>query len=173
MKGNNREKGHSGDRETMGRKDLISGIFWLSLGIMFSLWSSSYQIGSFAEPGPGLLPLILGILLILFSLILVARGLMAYRSQETRTAVSLPSTWKRIAYTLVVLLFATVLFEEAGYLLTIFLFSVFLMLWTEWRNIKKVLITAFLTTLAVHIVFVLLLKQPFPVGFMRFYLWKF
>jgi hypothetical protein len=152
----------------MERKDLISGIFWLSLGILFSIWSSSYQIGSFAEPGPGLLPLILGILLIFFSLILVARGVKAYRSPQTGKAVSLPDSWKRIAYTLVVLLVATALFEKAGYLLTIFLFMVFLMLWTEWRNMKKVLITAFLTTLAVYLVFIVLLKQPFPAGLLRF-----
>jgi hypothetical protein len=152
----------------MERKDLTSGIFFLSLGILFSLWSSSYQIGSFAQPGPGLLPLMLGILLIFFSLILVARGVRAYRSQKKGSVVSLPDSWKRIAYTLVVLLFATVLFEKAGYLLTIFLFIVFLMLWTEWRNIKKVILTAFLTTLAVYLVFVLLLKQPFPVGLLRF-----
>jgi putative tricarboxylic transport membrane protein len=152
----------------MERKDLISGIFWLALGIMFTLWSSSYQIGNFGEPGPGLLPLILGILLIFFSLILVARGLRAYRTQETGNTVSLPASWKRIAYTLAVLLSATVLFEKAGYLLSIFLFMVFLMLWTEWRNMKKVLLTALLTTLAVYLVFILLLKQPFPAGLLRF-----
>lgn len=152
----------------MERKDLISGIFWLVLGILFTFWSSSYQIGSFAEPGPGLLPLMLGILLILFSLILVARGVRAYRSPQTELALSLPGSWKRIAYTLVVLVVATVSFEKVGYLLTIFLFMVLLMLWTEWRNMKKVLLTAVLTTLAVYLVFILLLKQPFPAGLLRF-----
>lgn len=152
----------------MERKDLISGIFWLVIGIVFTLWSNSYQIGNFGEPGPGLLPLILGILLICFSLILVARGWKACRLQKTGKAVSLPDSWKRIAYTLVVLLVSTALFEKAGYLLTIFLFMVFLMLWTEWRNMKKVLITALLTTLAVYLVFILLLKQPFPAGLLRF-----
>jgi hypothetical protein len=152
----------------MERKDLISGLFWLVLGILFTIWSSSYQIGNFGEPGPGLLPLILGILLIFFSLILVSRGFKAYRSPKTGGTVPLPDSWKRIAYTLAVLLAATALFEKAGYLLTIFFFMVFLMLWTEWRNMKKVLLTAVLTTAAVYLVFIVLLKQPFPVGLLRF-----
>ena len=152
----------------MARKDLISGIFWLVVGILFTCWSSSYQIGNFGEPGPGLLPLLLGILLICFSLILVAGGLKAYRSPGAEKAVSLPASWKRIAYTLLVLLVSTALFEKAGYLLTIFFFMVFLMLWTEWRNMKKVLLTALLTTVAVYLVFIVLLKQPFPAGLLRF-----
>jgi hypothetical protein len=152
----------------MERSDLISGVFWLSLGVLFSVWSTSYQIGSLAQPGPGFLPLVLGILLICFSLILVVRGLRAYRSRETGSAVFQPGTWKRITYTLTVLVFATSLFETAGYLLTIFLFIFFLMLWTEWRNLKKIITTAFLTTLAVYLIFVLLLKQQLPVGLLKF-----
>ncbi|MFB3885446.1 MAG: tripartite tricarboxylate transporter TctB family protein [Thermodesulfobacteriota bacterium] len=149
-------------------RDLVSGIFWFSLGMTFSIWSLFYRVGSFLSPGPGLLPFILGILLIVFSLVLVVRGLKAYRSKKAISSSSVPGKWNQVVYTIFIMFFAAFSFEKIGYLLTVFLLIVFLMLWTEWRSIKKVLLTAFLSALGVHMVFVLLLKQPFPLGILRF-----
>jgi len=41
-----------------------------------------------------------------------------------------------------------------------------LMKGAEWQSWKRILLTAFLTTLGVYIVFVLLLEQPLPRGFL-------
>ena len=50
-------------------KIIISGIFWLACGLLFTIWSTTYEIGSLLQPGPGLYPLVLGPLLIPLSLI--------------------------------------------------------------------------------------------------------
>ena len=68
----------------MKSSDLISVIFWLVVGLLLSLWSTRYQIGSLAQPGPGFYPLGLGVLLIFFSLILLGQGTRS--SQATKKA---------------------------------------------------------------------------------------
>jgi hypothetical protein len=55
--------------------DLSSGVFWLIFGIVLSIWSARYQIRKLSQPGPGLLPLAMGLLIIFLSLLLLARGL--------------------------------------------------------------------------------------------------
>jgi hypothetical protein len=147
----------------------IGGIFWLVFGFLLSIWSTNYHIGSLLNPGPGFLPLALGLILILLSFILLFLGLAKKPSivKETVQLSFLPGGWKKVAYTVLILLFATFLFEPIGYLITIFLFIVFLMLGAEFKSWKKIIITALLTALGVYLVFVLFLEQPLPRGLLR------
>jgi hypothetical protein len=153
----------------MKHTNIISAVFWLCLGLLFSIWSTSYHIGGITQPGPGFLPFVLGILIILFSLILLGQGWAERRSsKETETAPSLIASWKKIAYVILILLFATFAFEPLGYLITVFLFIAFLMLRKELRSLRTAVLAASLTTLGIYLVFVLLLEQPLPRGFLRF-----
>jgi uncharacterized membrane protein YfhO len=140
--------------------ELIGGVFWLLIGILFSLWSISYKIGSLIHPGPGFFPFLLSILMILLSLIWLKQA-------KKRFPITFGGL-KKVAFTILILLLAALLFETIGYLLTVFLLIVFLMVvGTELKSWKKILITAFLTAIGVYIVFVLLLEQPFPRGLLR------
>jgi len=151
----------------MKHADVISGVFWLALGILVTLWSASYQVGNILDPGPGFYPLGLGLLMVLFSLIqLAGQARRSSTHAEEIPRLFAPGGWAKIGYTVVILLLATFLFEVIGYLVTIFFFLVFLMLGQELRSWKKVLFIAILTTLGVYVVFVRLLEQPLPRGFM-------
>lgn len=151
----------------MKYSDLISGIFWLVIGLLLSIWSTRYKIGSLLNPGPGFLPLVLGFLLILFSLILLGQARKSSHTKEKGPSSFLPGGWKKTSYTVLILLLATFLFETIGYLLTVFLLILFLMmLEAELKSWKKIFITALLTALGIYLVFVLLLEQPLPRGFL-------
>ena len=55
----------------MKYRDTASQLFWLIIDLGFSIWVlTSYKVGSLTQPGPGFLPLALGIIMILLSLIL-------------------------------------------------------------------------------------------------------
>ena len=147
--------------------DLISGLFWLLIGLLLAFWSLTYQIGSLTQPGPGYLPLALGILLVLLSMILLV-GLRR-KGLHSKRAISFSSStggWKKVVYTVVILGLAAFFFETLGYLLTFFLLIALLMKGTVHSSWKKILLTAFLTTMGVYIVFILLLEQPLPRGFL-------
>lgn len=145
--------------------DVISGVFWLALGILLFIWSAGHQIGNIVNPGPGFYPLGLGLLLIFLSLILLAgKARRCFTNVEEVPRLFATGGWKKIGYTVLVLLLGTFLFESIGYLLTIFLFMVFLMLGRELRSWKKTLLIAILATLGIYVVFVRLLEQPLPRG---------
>jgi hypothetical protein len=145
----------------------ISSIFWLAVGLFLSLWSTSYQIGSFVQPGPGLYPLVLGILLILLSLLLFVQAIKSSPAIKKVLPFSLPGGWKKVAYTVLILLLATFFFETIGYLLTFFLLIMLLMRGAAPQGWKKILLVAIFSALGIYLVFVLLLKQPLPRGFLR------
>jgi len=110
----------------------------------------------------------LGILTILLSLVILGQAWKASLPEEKGASVSLPAGWKKIAYVILILLFTTFAFEPLGYLITVFLLIVLLMLGKELRSLRRAVLTAFLTALGVYLVFILLLEQPFPRGFLRF-----
>lgn len=151
----------------MRHSDFISGILWLIVGFLLSIWSLSYRIGSIINPGPGFLPLGLGLLLIFLSLILLWQAKKSFLVKEKGTSVSFPGIWKK-GYTILILLLATFFFEIIGYLLTIFLLIFSLMLEQGLKNLKKPLYVALCTAVGVYIIFVLILRQPLPQGFLRF-----
>lgn len=144
--------------------DFISGIFWLGIGILLSIWSTSYQIGSLLQPGPGFLALALGLLLILLSLILVGKGIKSSLAAQTGPTAFLFGGWKKVAYTVLILVLGAFFFETIGYLLTFFLLIMLLMRGAGPQSWKKILLMAFCSALGVYLVFVLLLKQPLPRG---------
>jgi len=146
----------------------ISPIFWLAVGILLSLWSTSYQIGSFFQPGPGLYPLVLGILLIFLSLVLLFDQIKKALPRMQISAASFPhGGWKKVVYTVLILVLTIFFFEKAGYLITFFLLIMLLMRGAGPQSWKKILLVAIFSTLGIYIVFVLLLKQPLPRGFLR------
>jgi hypothetical protein len=146
--------------------DLIGGIFWIAVGVLLSLWSISYKIGTPTQPGPGFYPLGLGILLIFFSLILLGQGTRSSQAAKKASPFSVSGGWKRIAYVVLVLLLLTFFFETIGYLLTFFLLIMLLMAGAGLQSWKRILLVAFFSALGVYLVFVLLLQQPLPRGFL-------
>ena len=149
----------------MKQSDRISGVFWLFVGLGLSIWSLTYEIGTLTQPGPGYLPLALGIILILLSVI-VLLGQRKRASGKKQIVSSSPHGrgWKKVVYTALVLAVAAFFFEKVGYLLTFFFLIILLMKGAGPQSWKRILLTAVLATLGVYIVFVLLLEQPLPHG---------
>jgi len=150
----------------MKHSDTISGLFWLFIGLGLSVWSLTYETGRLTQPGPGYLPLALGIILILLSLILLV-GQRKRASGKKQTVFSSPDGrgWKKVVYTVLILAVAAFFFEKVGYLITFFVLIVLLMKGVGSQSWKRILLTAILATLGVYIVFVLLLDQPLPRGY--------
>jgi hypothetical protein len=153
----------------MKHRDTVSGLFWLVIGLGLSIWSlTSYEIGRLTQPGPGYLPLALGIILILLSLILLIGHMRkASKTKQTVSPFSGSGGWKRVIYAVLVLIVTGFFFETVGYLLTFFLLIVLLMKGAaEPQTWRRIVLTALLTTLGVYLIFVLLLEQPLPRGFL-------
>jgi putative tricarboxylic transport membrane protein len=153
----------------MKNREIASALFWLVIGLGLSIWTvTSYEIGHLTQPGTGYLPLALGIIMVILSLILLV-GQLKQTPGASGPAVppaGSPGGWKRVAYTVVVLMVGAFFFEQVGYLLTFFLLIVLLMKAGERQSWTRIILTALLTTACVYVVFVRLLEVQLPRGFL-------
>lgn len=148
----------------MKYSETIGGIFWLLFGIIFTILATGYQIGSVTQPGPGFLPFGVGLLLIFFSLIILAQGLNSLKNIGQVVPFSRPGGLKKVAYIVSILLALAFLFEQIGYLIAVFLLIALCMLVDELKSWKRIIGIALATALGVYILFVLLLSQQLPRG---------
>jgi len=148
------------------KRDLISGIFWLCIGLGLCIWSSAYPIGTLTQPGSGFLPFGLGALVTLFSIILIGSSAKSKAETGEKSVPLSMGRWKKVVSTILVLVIAGLFFEKVGYLLTFFFLSLFLMIIAGLRSWRQIVLIAFFTTLGIYLCFVLLLKQPLPTGFL-------
>lgn len=150
----------------MKYSEIIGGIFWLLFGILFAILATGYPIGSVTQPGPGFLPLGVGLLLIFFSLVILGQGLKSLKNLPAVVPFSKPGGLKKVAHIVLLLLVLGFLFEEVGLLVTVFLLLALSMLVAELKSWKKIVFMALVTALGVYILFVLLLSQQLPRGFL-------
>ena len=147
----------------MEKYDRISGMFWLLFGIFIFVGAQSYSFGSLHEPGGGLYPSLLGILLILMACVLLANS-------RKKNIEEVPS-WnlkggglRRSLLTLCGLLVIPFLFNILGFYLTIFLFILFItraVLPLPWLT---ALATSLFSTVGGYFLFESWLKIQFPRG---------
>ncbi len=135
------------------------------VGLILTVWSATYPIGSLGQPGTGFLPLGLGILLLIFSAVLLVRAVRTAVAQNAKEKIRIvPERWLRLAITVVVLIACTFLFEKVGYLTIFFVLALVLPLLAGQITFKRSLIFAVLSVAGIYIIFVWLLKQPLPTG---------
>jgi len=58
----------------MNDRNLVRGLFLMTISLVFGLGSLRYSIGQFSNPGPGLFPLLVSCLLFLIGLLTVVRS---------------------------------------------------------------------------------------------------
>ena len=145
----------------------ISGSF----GFLFALFtikgSFGIGVGDLHAPGPGLFPLFGGILLALFSMIILVRAFIEHgRAAETTVQGESENTHFAVYAFLGVLAYVLVL-EWLGFLLATFLLVVLFSRIFEHRKWWVTLITAAIVSSTCYILFAYLLKSDLPQGIME------
>jgi hypothetical protein len=149
----------------MKRYEIISSLFWLITGLLLTILSATYPIGDFSQPGTGFLPLGLGVLLTVFSVVLLVKGLKLPVDSGRKIPIFHGQS-KKVLYAVIVFVAAIFFFEKAGYLLTFLFLGILITTVTRWMSWKASLIFAVLSVLGIYVIFVWLLKQPLPTGFL-------
>jgi putative tricarboxylic transport membrane protein len=150
----------------MRRANLISAVTLLGLALAALLEVSKLPFGRLNAPQAGFFPLILALLLAVFSLVLLAQSIGG--PKEKSEASQGAATWKKIVLALAPLVVFGVLFESLGYVISTFLFIAFLLRAVERQKWSLVVVVAFLTSLTTYLVFGLLLNTPLPGGILGF-----
>lgn len=147
----------------MRRSDAISGIALLALALAMLFEASKLPFGRLSSPRPGFFPLILAVILAVFSLILL-RQAVKEREERDGPFTTGPGTWKKIGLATGALLAFALLFESLGYILSVFLFMAFLLRAVEGQKWWLVFVVALPASLLSYLLFGMLLKTPLPAG---------
>ncbi len=147
--------------------NLISGLFFLTVGVFFALYARTVEIGTIQEPGPGFFPLWLGVILALLSLGLligtVVRTVVIH-SEKVTSFFAEKDSWKRILAVFLAMLGYNLLLQSLGFTLVTFLFVGFLVKFIFPQSWMRAIITAVLSSIGVRLLFVTFLKIQLPKG---------
>ncbi|MBM4339478.1 MAG: tripartite tricarboxylate transporter TctB family protein [Deltaproteobacteria bacterium] len=160
----------------MKKRDLISSLFFLFVGILFLIGSFNYSIWDRYGPGPGFFPLLLGSIFSILSFLLFVVSSFRKENKEDELGESDSMKFSVIHRTIIflcLLLFFYFLFDQLGFLLTIFIFMIVTLISFSKRPMKLSFSVSIFTTLLTYFVFVKLLGVQLPWGvlepLLRFY----
>lgn len=137
-------------------RDLIAGLLFIVLGALAVMLARDYPFGTTMRMGPGYFPTVLGVILLLFGVTVLARGI---RSGEK---VKGDWGWKPLALiTLSIVLFGALL-DRAGMIPACVATLVVAAAAGREFRLKEVLILAVVMTAFSVVVFLYGLKLPYP-----------
>lgn len=153
----------------MQQKDMISGLFFLLVGILFSMAAVGLPLGTFSNPGPGMVPLFPGALLIILSSVLVFRSYLqrskqAEREQPSPESCSPTAFHPMVIITLAVMLLYAFGIELLGFIIASVLLMLFMFKFGGQLNWRKTIIGTVLSVGICYLVFRVWLEVQFPRG---------
>lgn len=149
------------------KRSNIPIFFWILLSFFIMFFSHQFGLGEFRTPGPGLMPFLIGLFLLLISLYSFMRSLLRKgdRKETLKKEQSTISFW-RVGFVLLSLFVFALLLEKIGYLITSFLILTLLFRSTGSKGWRFALITSGVTALVTYFVFTYL-GLRFPAGIFR------
>ena len=150
-------------------RDVTSSVFWALVGILFCIGGVHYGLRRSGIPGPGFLPVVTGLILIVLSLILLISRFLRQRDEASSAEKRMPSgeALKRILKALGALCLYTLILERLGFAMTTFLFMVVL-LRLEPRRWTFIIPAALGATAFFFFLFKVLLRVPLPPGILGY-----
>ena len=150
----------------MKKYSILPALFWVGLSVFVMIFSYRMGLGGFHNPGPGLMPFLLGVFLLPISLyLLISPALRKGERDEAPEEEQSRTNYRQIGLILISLFVYAFLLERLGFLITTFIFLVLLFrsVGNRWRT---VLAASTLTVLAAYFVFTFF-GVRFPEGVLR------
>lgn len=151
--------------KTQSHYNRVAGIFFLAVGVFFSLYARAVEIGDWHEPGPGFLPFYAGIVLSLMAVALFA-GSYAKKAWPAKPSFfPKPDSWKRVLATFVALIAYNLVLAHLGFTLTTFVFLTFLVKFIFPQSWTRTLTVSILGSVIARLLFINFLETQLPKGF--------
>jgi putative tricarboxylic transport membrane protein len=141
----------------MKNRDVFSSLFWMGFGAVFLIGALNQGLIRKGIPGPGFVPFIVAIILISLSLMVFIPALGRKRGESETTGkpgfFPEKDSLKKILLALVALFAYGAVLEYGGFILTTFVFMLFMSRLIERIKWIKVLAIAFLTAVLSYLLF--------------------
>ena len=138
---------------------LLAGIFFLVVGIGFTLGAVKLQIGKPTEPQPGFFPFLDGIALIILTIIFLLRAWLR-RGGERQAFGRL---WRPGIVVLGLILYVAAL-GTVGYIIATIILSAIVLRVLETKSLRVLIVSSFILAIVSYLLFDRLLGVPLPGG---------
>jgi putative tricarboxylic transport membrane protein len=148
------------------RKEEGSSLVWLGLAVLICVGSLRLSLGSFKNPGPGFFPFIAGLVLgVLAAVVYLQARRAASSTGETKAPLwANPSGVKKVVLTTIVLLVYAIGMYYVGFLVSTFIFFVFLLRTIEPQRWSLVILESLLASGISYLIFEIWLQAQLPRG---------
>jgi putative tricarboxylic transport membrane protein len=148
------------------RKEEGSSLVWLGLAVLICIGSLRLSLGSFKNPGPGFFPFIAGAVVgvLAIAIYIQARRTAASAKQTAQPLWTNPGGVKKIVLTTIALLVYAACMNYFGFLVSTFIFFVFLLRTIEPQRWGLVLVESLLASGVSYLIFEIWLKAQLPRG---------
>jgi hypothetical protein len=146
------------------RADHVAGAFFVAVGVLVVALSGDLPLGGLSMPGAGFMPLLVAALIIVFGLSLFLRA------RESKPFAEI--AWddgKHAAAVLGITTIAVALYVTLGFIITMVLMMVALLVIIEKRNIVRAGLYSVVVAVTTYLVFVHMLQSPLPPGVLGYY----
>jgi putative tricarboxylic transport membrane protein len=148
----------------MKNRDLVSSIIWMALGGVFVVGALQQGLMRKDVPGPGFLPFLSGIALMVISLFVLIPALLKGKKDQGSDLFPTRQSFKKLLFAIAALFGFGIALEYLGYLLTTFLFMLSIARLIEPKGWWTTTLVAFLTAALSYLLFVVLLEVQLPKG---------
>ena len=152
----------------MKARDILSGVFWLTISLLVCMESARVDVGSFKRPGAGFLPFWAGIVLGIFGVALVITAALRKKPPEKKPPLWKGLEWYKVIIVLAGLIIYALLLSSVGYLIMTFALMLLLFGIIERPRLWVQLVTALITVFATYLVFYVWLSIQLPKGLIEF-----
>jgi putative tricarboxylic transport membrane protein len=145
----------------------VEGFVWIGIGFIICILALQFDLGTFHQPGPGFVALLTGLFIAAMGLAMVVARAMSKRRPDKASGGDHPfqiEAWRRLVYTMVLLLAYVILIEPVGFILTTFLLMFGLFFDYRKRNYLWSLFFSIATALVSYLVFEVWLRCQLPRG---------
>jgi Tripartite tricarboxylate transporter TctB family len=141
------------------RRDYIVGVFLLVAAAAIFTMSGDLPVGTLGSPGPGMVPMLALAFIAIFSIALMAGGASSPPWAEIE--------WSGLSHAAAVTVAATiaaVAYERLGFVVTMALLLVGVLVIIERIAVWRAILFAFVAVFSVYFLLAKLLKSPLPIG---------
>ena len=147
----------------MRSKDFCSSLFWILCSVLITAGSLRLPVGQPQNPGPGFLPLSVGVLMGLLSTVLLWRSRRKKEAEETIQTIPPRNRFKLIGAFLAMLVYVPA-FPFLGFIPATIPLMVFLFKAVGEMGWKVSLVGGIFTSIFLYLIFKVWLQVQFPIG---------
>ncbi len=148
----------------MHRYDIETSYFWFALGVFVTVKALKLGLGELSNPGPGFIFFLAGILLCILSTIVFTHTTFSRKKLPRASSPWVEVNWRTPVMILLALLLYASFFDWLGFLVTCFLFTLFLFKVIGRLRWPVSILNACLISAGTYLIFKVLLKCSLPNG---------